>query len=412
MKASSQAITFDNTRGEALAAKLDLPRGAVRAFAIFAHCFTCSKDLFAARAIAAALTAHDIAVLRFDFTGLGRSEGEFAQTGFSSNVDDLLAAAAYLRDHYEAPAILIGHSLGGAAVLAAAGDIAQVKAVATIGAPADVAHVLGNFSTSLDEIRRAGTAPVTLGGRTFTIGQQFVEDAQSQSLARHIGALDAALLVLHAPLDAIVGIDNAAQIFTAARHPKSFISLDTADHLISRREDAAYVADVIASWARRYVPAPAPAAFSEEAQEGQVIVAESGAGRFQNIVRSGGHTLFADEPAGVGGDNTGPSPYDYLAIALGACTSMTLRMYANRKKLPLERISVRVDHARVHARDCAACIAAGRVEGRVDRFDVHIDVAGDLDHETRQRLLEIADKCPVHNTLEKSSVIVSKLKPR
>ncbi len=406
MASQSKTITFQNARGQTLAAKIDRPAQTPRAYAIFAHCFTCSKDLFAARAIAAALCAHDIAVFRFDFTGSGFSEGTFADTNFSTNVDDLVAAAQALRDNFSAPTILIGHSLGGAAVLAATQRIAEIKAVATIGAPADAAHVVHNLGASLEDIGAQGQAEVRLGRRTFTIKKQFVDDVEGQTLKEAIASLDAALLVLHAPLDDIVGIDNAAQIFSAAKHPKSFISLDTADHLISRHEDATYVADVIASWASRYVPEQkAPKARGE----GQVVVAESGVGRFHNTVRAGAHHLVADEPADVGGGNAGPSPYDYLAIALGACTSMTLRMYANRKKLPLDHVSVAVDHEKVHARDCEACIEAGRSEGRVDRFMRRLHIEGVLDEKTRARMLQIADMCPVHKTLEQSSVITTKL---
>jgi alpha-beta hydrolase superfamily lysophospholipase len=267
--------TFPGSSGAELAARLELPGGAVRAFALFAHCFTCTKDALAARRIASSLAAAGVAVLRFDFTGLGSSEGDFANTNFSSNVDDLIRAADYLRRSYEAPAILIGHSLGGAAVLAAAGRISEAKAVVTIGAPADVGHVLRQLGGSLDEIMSAGEAEVTLAGRRFRIRRSFVEDAGMQRLEDKIRTLGRALLILHAPRDDVVGIDNASRIFLAAKHPKSFISLDDADHLLSRPQDAAYAAGVIAAWAARYLP-QIPV---NSAQAEHVVVRETGEGK-------------------------------------------------------------------------------------------------------------------------------------
>src|SRR6516225_8318152 len=327
--------TFPGSSGEELSARLEFPDGPVRAFALFAHCFTCTKDVLAARRIAGGLAAAGVAVLRFDFTGLGSSEGDFANTDFSSNVEDLVCAADYLRRSYEAPVILIGHSLGGAAVLAAASRIPEVKAVATIGAPADVAHVLHQFGGSLEQIRSEGEGEVRLAGRPFRIRRSFVEDAEGQRLEDHIRTLGRALLVMHAPRDEVVGIDNASRIFLAARHPKSFVSLDDADHLLSRPQDAAYAAGVIAAWASRYVPQAPAAAMAEAAP---VVVRETGEGKFQNLVIAGRHRLIADEPGALGGLDTGPNPYDYLSIALGACTAMTLRTYAEYKKLALGRV--------------------------------------------------------------------------
>ncbi|MDP2622012.1 MAG: bifunctional alpha/beta hydrolase/OsmC family protein [Hyphomicrobiales bacterium] len=404
-------ITFTGSQDAALAARLDMPLGPVGAYALFAHCFACSKDIFAASRIAAGLTRHGIAVLRFDFTGLGASEGEFANTNFSSNVADLVLAAGFLRENFKPPTLLIGHSLGGAAVLAAAGEIAEAKAVVTIGAPADAEHVIDNFRARLDDIERTGAAEVSLAGRKFTIRKQFLDDLRGRTLAEKIAGLRRALLVMHAPRDETVGIDNATRIFTAAKHPKSFVSLDTADHLLSRRADAEYAADIIAAWAARFVAAAgegdAPGEGKVAPQPGLVTVEETGEGKFQQEVASGRHRLYADEPEDVGGRDSGPSPYDYLAIALGACTSMTLRLYAERKKLPLEHVEVEVAHAKVHAKDCAEC--EGR-EGRVDRFERRIVLTGNLNPEERARLVEIADKCPVHRTLEQSSVIVTWLK--
>ncbi|MEP4031400.1 bifunctional alpha/beta hydrolase/OsmC family protein [Roseibium polysiphoniae] len=403
----AQKLEFEGARGVKLAARLDMPTGYVRAFALFAHCFTCSKDIAAARHIAEALIAEGIGVLRFDFTGLGASGGDFASTDFSSNVEDLKHAAAFLSKNYQAPQLLIGHSLGGAAVLAAAGDLPDVRAVATIGAPSDVGHVLKNFEGSLDAIQRDGEGKVMLAGREFTIRKEFVEDATGHVLTRKIEKLGKALLVLHAPLDETVGIDNATEIFVAAKHPKSFVSLDHADHLLSREGDAAYAARVISAWASRYLD-PLPQAAAHETAEG-VEVAETGLGKFQVAVTSGAHRLIADEPAGVGGLDSGPSPYDLLSSALGACTVMTLRMYADRKGLPVERISTTVVHGKVHAADCEDCSEAHRGQsGRIDRFERRIALEGDLAPEIRERLLEIADKCPVHKTLEAGAAIVTK----
>ncbi len=406
MARQSIKVTFTGSQGDDLAAKLELPDGTPEAYALFAHCFTCSKDIFAAARIAGALAERGIAVLRFDFTGLGRSDGEFANTNFSSNVEDLLRAAGFLADKYEAPQLLIGHSLGGAAVLAAAGDLPDVRAVATIGAPADAEHVIHNFGAKVDEIDTTGEAEVTLGGRQFTIRKQFLDDIRGQRLADRIAALKKALIVFHAPRDQTVGIDNAGVIFGAAKHPKSFISLDDADHLLSRREDAVYVADVLSSWARRFLDSHE--SDSEPLPEGFVRVEETGNGKFQQRVSVGTHRLVADEPKSFGGLDSGPTPYDFLGIALGACTSMTLRMYADRKGMDLGRVSVDVSHAKVHARDCADC-GEGR-EGRIDRFERVITVGGPVaDQATKDKIVEIAGKCPVHRTLEVSSAIATRL---
>ena len=408
MSKTSEKLTFPGSSGEALAARLDKPAGSPRAYALFAHCFTCSKDIFAAARISEALVERGFAVLRFDFTGLGASDGDFANTNFSSNVEDLKLAADFLRQEYAAPEILIGHSLGGAAVLAVAGEVPEAKAVATIGAPADAAHVAHNFGAKIDEIEKTGVAEVQLAGRAFTIKKQFLDDLKEQSVDARIATMRKALIVFHAPRDSVVGIENAAAIFQAAKHPKSFISLDDADHLLSRRSDAVYVADVLSAWATRFIsekgtksvlPFPGP--------EGEVGVAETRAGKFQAEVVSGAHRFLADEPVSYGGLDTGPSPYDLLSSALGACTSMTLRMYADHKKIALDRVSVHVRHGKVHAEDCAECEEG--LQGKIDRFERDLVIEGDLDDETRNRLVEIADKCPVHKTLESSSVVVTKL---
>jgi uncharacterized OsmC-like protein/fermentation-respiration switch protein FrsA (DUF1100 family) len=405
MAARSKKITFPGSQGAALAARLDYPEGKPRAFALFAHCFTCSKDLFAAARIASELTERGFAVFRFDFTGLGMSEGEFANTNFSSNVQDLLSAAAYLRETRMPVDILIGHSLGGTAVLAAANSIPEAKAVVTIGAPADAAHVTRNFAAHLDQIRNKGEAQVTLAGRTFTIKRQLLEDVEASRLHDRIAAMRKALLIFHAPTDEVVGLENASAIFTAARHPKSFITLSGADHLLTKREDAVYVAEVLSAWASRYIMGSVGVR-DASAEPGAVSVRETRQSKFQQDVRVGRHRFHVDEPEAQGGADTGPGPYDLLAAALGACTSMTLRLYADFKKLPLERVQVFVRHGKRHLEDCKEC-AEGQA-ARIDHFERVIRLDGDLDEASRQKLLAIADKCPVHNTLEKGSRITTR----
>src|SRR5215469_17034730 len=392
----AERFDFPNAQGEKLAALLDRPDGPIRAVALFAHCFTCGKDIKAARLIAQGLTSHGIAVLRFDFTGLRSSEGEFANTTFSSNADDLVAAADHLRTQVAAPAILIGHSLGGAAVLAAAHRIAEARAVVTIAAPFDPAHVAGLFAERLEDIKSKGEVEVTLAGRSFRIRRSLLDDIAEQNLAARIAELRKALLVFHSPTDETVGIDNASRIFTTAKHPKSFISLAGADHLLRRPSDAAYVAHVIAACAERYLDMAAAQQETAAGEEGSVVVRETRRGKFQQEITAGTHRLLADEPVAAGGLNSGPGPYELLLAALGACTSMTLRLYAERKKLPLMRTIVLLRHSRIYASDCAECETK---EGMLERIERVITLEGDLGTEDRKRLLEIADKCPVHRTL-------------
>lgn len=403
MPAQTEKTTFPGANGDMLAGRLEMPNGKPRAFALWAHCFSCSKDVVAASRVARALTDHGVAILRFDFTGLGASEGDFANTNFSSNVQDLLAAVDYLRREYEAPQILIGHSLGGAAVLAAAGDVSEARAVCTIAAPSDPAHVAHQFADKITEIETEGEAEVSLAGRPFRVKKQFLEDIGAQKLEQAVGKLRKALLVFHSPTDATVSIENASQIFGAAKHPKSFVSLDGADHLLTRKEDAAYVADVIATWAMRYVDLPGVE--DHDAPADAVTVTETGTGKFTNLVSIGGrHSFLADEPAGVGGNDRGPTPYDLLLAALGACKSMTMRMYAAHKGFPLDTAKVTLRHSKIHAQDCASCETE---TGKIDRIDVDIEVTGDMDAETRQKIIDIADKCPVHRTLN-SEVLIEK----
>jgi putative redox protein len=400
----TKRITFPGHDGGDLAARLDMPDGPHLATALFAHCFTCSKDIPAARRIAGRLAAAGIAVLRFDFTGLGHSEGEFANTSFATNLDDLRAACRWLGAQGMAPDMLIGHSLGGAAVLRVAADVASANAVVTLGAPFDPAHVTQNFSDQIDTICRDGEAQVDLGGRPFTIRRQFIEDISLHDMKAAVSNLKKALLVLHAPLDSIVSIDNAADIFTTARHPKSFVTLDNADHLITRAEDAEYAAGVIAAWAQRYLkltpPAPPPGA-----PEGITRVSEADpAGFLQDVTSGPYHHALADEPEAYGGTNKGMTPYGFLAAGLGACTSMTIRMYARRKGWPLENVSVDISHSKVHAQDAGA-----GASDKIDAFHREIRLTGDLSQDQRTRLLEIADRCPVHRTLERSSEIITVL---
>ena len=389
----SQKISFPNQSGETLSGLLDLPAGSARAFALFAHCFTCSKNLKAVNHIARALNNAGIAVLRFDFTGLGQSEGEFADSSFSSNVADLLSAVSWLKQHHQAPDILIGHSLGGTAVLRAAADIPSARAVATIGSPAEPAHVAHMFDGSEDELRSNGEAEVNLGGRPFRIKSQFLDDLHVHDLPAALGSLRKALLVMHAPLDSIVEIDNASTLFAAAKHPKSFVSLDDADHLLTRERDSRYAGDVLAAWASRYLANEAPDDLEAAPNE---VVSRTYAGGFVTDVRAGSHPLVADEPVAVGGTDLGPTPYDLLSAALATCTTMTLKMYANHKNLPLKAAIVRVKHDKVHAKDCEDCESES---GKIDEFRRNIVLDGDLSQQQRQRMLEIADRCPVHRTL-------------
>jgi len=396
-------VEFPGALGASLNARLDSPVAPPVAYALFAHCFTCSKETRAATYLAAALAERGIATLRFDFTGLGGSGGDFANTNFTSNVDDLVAAADFLRARYRAPEILVGHSLGGAAVLAAAPRIPEATGVATIGAPFDPAHVL-RVIPNRDEIERVGEAEVVLAGRRFRIRKQLLDDLAGQNLGDIMRGLGKALLVMHSPRDDTVEIENATRIFQAARHPKSFVSLDPADHLLTRREDATYAGHVLAAWAERYLRGEAPEA--PAALPGKVVVRETREGKFTQLVAAGRHIVRADEPMAAGGLDSGMSPYDFLLAGLGACTSMTIRLYADLKGLSLERVTVELKHDKIHAADCAECETR---EGKLDRIERVIRLEGALDAAQRAKLLEIANKCPVHRTLTSEITIPTRL---
>jgi putative redox protein len=403
-----QKISFENGAGQKLAARLDLPvNGRPTVYALFAHCFTCTKNLKAVNNINRTLTQEGIAVLRFDFTGLGESEGDFAETNFSSNIGDLVAAATFLEKEFEAPQILIGHSLGGAAVLQAAARIPACKAVVTIGAPGDPTHVTRLLESERKTIEAEGEARVSLAGRSFTIKKQFLDDLEQTRMEQTIRELRRALLILHSPLDNIVGIDNAAIIFQAAKHPKSFISLDQADHLLSADSDALYAGAMIAAWVQKYIKTAKEDELYAAPADNRIVVRTGRSGYYTQI-QANGHGLIADEPVAVGGGNMGPTPYDYLVAGLGACTSITLRMYADRKEWPLEMIVVRLKHEKIHAEDCQECEKP--VSGKIDRIERELELIGPLAEDQRQRLLEIANKCPVHKTLHSEIIVTTKLK--
>jgi putative redox protein len=405
----NEKLTFRGADGSVLSASLSMPPGEEPvACALFAHCFTCSKDLKAAVNISRALTQRRIAVFRFDFTGLGESEGDFADTTFSSNIDDLVAAAEFMDRELAAPSILVGHSLGGAAVIRAASHMESVRAVSTIGAPFTPEHVKHLFEGSLDEIEGEGEADVVLAGRRFTVRRQFIRDLDRHEMEDAIGGLGRPLLIFHSPVDRTVGIDNAAKIYQAARHPKSFVSLDGADHLLLDEADSLFVGSVLAAWARRYLDEPVAASTPDELRAETRVAARTLAGAFRTEIVARGHPLIADEPAAVGGDDLGPTPYDLLAAALGACTTMTLQMYAGRKNWPLEEAVVRLKHSRIHAEDDERCEDD---DVRLDRLERELQLIGPLDDEQRDRLLEIADRCPVHRTLSAGVRIETELEP-
>lgn len=403
----SEKVSFNNLSGQRISAIIEWPEDdSPLGFALFAHCFTCSKNIAAAVNICRALSNRHIAVMRFDFTGLGESQGEFSDTSFSHNIEDILAASRFLAETYREPEVLIGHSLGGAAVLHAAPQIQSARAIATIGAPFHPDHAQHLFAAATEQIENSGEAEVNIGGRPFTIRKSFVEDLKRQNPPDVISRLSAALMVLHSPLDTVVGIDNAADIYKVAKHPKNFVSLDKADHLLSRKEDSLYAADMIATWAKRYLTTAEEKTLPSHVIDNRVTVRTPSEGFYTDMFVNG-HNLPADEPIAYGGTNRGPTPYDYLQAALGACTTMTIQMYARRKNWPLRDAVVRLRHEKIHARDCNDC---EHTANKIDHFVRELELTGELTPEQRQKLLEIADKCPVHKTLESKARIETRLR--
>ncbi|TWJ10017.1 bifunctional alpha/beta hydrolase/OsmC family protein [Altererythrobacter ishigakiensis] len=391
----TESLKITTSEGHELSGALEMPTGLVRGAAVFAHCFTCTKQSKAARAVSQALAREGIASLRFDFTGLGASGGEFGRAGFTSDVEDLIASAQYLIERFDCQILLVGHSLGGAAVLAAAADLGREKvaAVATIGAPSDVPHVVHNIKGDLDEIEREGEGDVTIGGRPFKLSKHFLDKTREFDLVQRIKGLRTPLLIMHSPTDDTVGVEHASNLFEAAKHPKSFVSLAGADHLLLNEADAQFAARMIAAWAGRYLPQKEALPMPEEG-----VVVQTGNGKFGTEVHTVSHRFVADEPISYGGDDTGPTPYDLLNAALGTCTAMTLKMYADRKKWPFEGTRIHVTHERDHAEDCGHILDENV---QVQALNRKIEILGDsLDDEQRAKLIEIADKCPVHRTLE------------
>lgn len=387
-------VNFQGSQA-ALSGLLEQPESGSSTFVLFAHCFTCGKDFIAASHISKALVKAGFAVLRFDFTGLGNSDGDFANTNFSSNVEDLIAAANYLEQNHQAPSILIGHSLGGAAVLKAAAQIPAAKAVVTIGSPADAAHVKHLFHCDIDTIEADGEAEVQLAGRPFKIKKQFIDDLDAQN-TEHISNLKKALLVMHSPVDDTVSINEAEKIYVAAKHPKSFVSLDHANHLLTKQSDANYAAKVIATWSEKFIDNNSSNSIQRvKVPPGQIRVTEIDH-KFKCDIQSTSHQWVADEPIKVGGTDLGPDPYQHLLAGLGACTVMTLRMYANLKKIPMENVIVNLSHSREHGEDCLSCTEEFP---KVDVINRVIEFEGNLTNEQIDKLLVIADKCPVHRTL-------------
>lgn len=399
-----EKITFQNASGYDLSGRLELPVDQKpHNYAIFAHCFTCNKNFTATRNITRALTAAGFGVLRFDFTGLGESDGDFGDTNFSGNVEDLLAAISFLDKNHKAPTLAIGHSLGGAAVLFASAKASSIKAVATVGAPSDTKHVKHLFGDQIEAIIENGEAVVQLSGRPFKIKEQFLKDIDEQMVTRTVKDLRKPILICHSPQDTTVGIQHAEKLYHAAIHPKSFLSLDGADHLLTNKADSNYVGQVIAGWASRYLELPEDVKLSSSQQVAASLNAQSG---FTTQIRAGNHYLTADEPLEVGGSNYGPTPYELLSSGLAACTVMTLQMYANRKKWDLQNVECHVTYDKQHSADCEHC---DDDSAKIDTFTRHIQLPAGLEEKQIKRLLEIADKCPVHRTLHSQTQVLTTL---
>ena len=400
-------VNFKNKDGFKMSGRMDLPADKEPlAYALFAHCFTCTKNLKAIAHICRSLTDRGLAVLRFDFTGLGDSQGDFSETNFSSNIEDLIVAANFMKEEFEPPGVLIGHSLGGAAVLHAGSRIASAKAIVTIGAPSDPAHLKKSFRDSQQILEKEGQAKIAIGGKSLTVKKQFLDDLEKVQMQKAIRDLKKPLLILHSPIDEIVDSENAAIIFKAAFHPKSFISLDKADHLLTNEADAIYAGSVIAAWAEKYLDIIEKRKWIKDPRDNRVL-ARIGQTLYRTDILANGHHLVADEPRSVGGNNLGPTPYDLLVSGLGACTCMTLRMYADRKKWPVESISIKLNHQKIHANECRGCETQS---GKLDRIDLEIDIKGEINQEQKKRMLEIAEKCPVHRTLHSEMITETVLK--
>ena len=404
MKTTKLEIT--NKKGLKLQAYLELPANQKpNNFAIFAHCFSCNSNFKATKNISRSLTNHGFGVLRFDFTGLGKSEGEFADSHFSANVEDLIDVHNYLETHYKAPSLLIGHSLGGAAVIVAASKLKNIKAVATVGAPATVGHVTHLFSHEPEDISEKGAIEVNIGGRPFKINEDFVADFSKTDLPKIIKELRKPILVMHAPFDKIVGIENAHEMYHNAHHPKSFVSLDAADHLLTKSSDSIYVGNMIGAWAKRYFE---PEQNNMISSEGEQLVAHLNIleDNFTTSIQTKKHSFIADEPENVGGDDFGPSPYDFLSAGLAACTVMTLKLYAERKKWDLQEVFVYITYSKKHRDDLD--IDADKPT-RFDHLQKKLKFIGNLDEKQKQRLKEIAAKCPVHKTLQSKIIIETEI---
>ena len=401
---SLSKVSFINSEGQKLSGRLELPADQhPHNFALFAHCFTCNKNLSAVRNISRGLTSQGFGVLRFDFTGLGESEGDFEDTNFSGNVEDLVAAANFLKEEYQGPTVLIGHSLGGAAAIFAASELDSIKAVVTVGAPSNPKHVTHLLKSNLEEIEANGKAVVNLSGRDFTIKKQFIDDLQTKSLPEVSKNLNKALLVMHSPQDLTVEIKNAEEIYIAARHPKSFVSLDGADHLLMRKEDSVYVGKVIAGWASRYVDIPETPKINSQHQ---VVASLDDSEGYTTQMKVGNHYMVADEPESVGGKDFGPSPYELVSAGLSACTAMTIKMYVARKGWKLENVEVHTSYGKTHAIDCENCEDPNAI---IDTFEREIKLEGELDEKQIKRILQIADKCPVHKTLHSETQVITML---
>ncbi len=401
---SSEKVTFKNKEGYELHGKLELPLDQVpHNFVIFAHCFTCNKNFFAVKNICDALTDKGFGVLRFDFTGLGESEGEFSDSNFSGNIEDLLSAEEFLKTNYKSPTLLIGHSLGGAAVYFAAQSLPKVKAIATLGAPSSITHVRHLIKDNIEEINKNGKAVVNIGGRSFSIKKQFIEDLEKKDLKEILPKLKKSILILHSPQDNIVEVKNAEELYIAAKHPKSFVSLEGADHLLSNKKDSQYAGNIIGSWATRYLEIPV----LHDLESKHDVAANLGKSNFTTRIKAGNHHFVADEPLSAGGNDFGPDPYQLLAAGLAACTSMTIQMYARRKKWPLETVETHINHLKSYNQDCENCESSS---AKIDTFEREIVLIGALDEKQQQRILQIADKCPVHKTLHSKVQIITTLK--